>query len=276
MRFVDPKSNIAFKKIFGNETKKEILISFLNAVLMLKDDKEIQEITILDSYQAPKLSHLKETILDVRAKDKRGINFIVEMQVEKEAYFHKRALYYASKAYISQIDKGVDYPKLNQVFFIGILNFDLFESPKYLSKHLILDNETYKQELKDLEFDFIELNKFNKELPDLETIIDKWIYFFKYTEDLKVIPKELESVKEIKEAFEIAEQHNWTKEELDIYDYWQVEHAKNLSVIETAKRDAKLEGKLEVAKNLLALDMDIKTISKVTGLSKDVIKTLKN
>jgi len=87
MKFVDVKSDIAFKKVFGNENKKEIKISFLNAVLDLKGDKEIKEIEILNPYQAPKIEILKETTLDVRAKTKEGTNFIVEMQVEKEPHF---------------------------------------------------------------------------------------------------------------------------------------------------------------------------------------------
>ena len=85
MKFVNPKNDVAFKKIFGNEQKSEILISFLNAVLNLTGEKEIQAIKILNPYQAPKIEALKYTLLDVRAKDKRGVTFIVEMQVERVA-----------------------------------------------------------------------------------------------------------------------------------------------------------------------------------------------
>ena len=79
MRFVNPKNDVAFKKIFGDENHKEILISFLNAVLNLQDLHEIADLTILNPYQAPKLAALKYTLLDVRAIDKRGVTFIVEM-----------------------------------------------------------------------------------------------------------------------------------------------------------------------------------------------------
>ncbi|MBF0226537.1 MAG: Rpn family recombination-promoting nuclease/putative transposase [Desulfobacterales bacterium] len=298
MKFVDPKSNIAFKKIFGNENKKEILISFLNAVLMLESEKAIKDVTILDPYQAPKIKDLKETILDVRAKDGRGVTFIVEMQVEKEDYFPKRALYYTSKAYVSQIEKAVDYPQLNQIFFIGILNFKIFETKDYISSHLILDSKTYKQEIKDFEFNFIELTKFKKKLDELETVIDKWIYFFKHTEDLKVVPVELSSVKEIAEAFEIAEQHNWTQEELDIYEYWQMQEAIHINILESGIKKAKIEGKeeglkegkekgreeglkegeikakKETAKKFLSLGVDVATVIKATGLDEKTINDL--
>ena len=133
MNFADPKSDIAFKKVFGNENKTEILISFLNAVLDLRGEHAIAEITILNPYQAPKISLLKESNLDVRAKTRGGVTFIVEMQVEKQDYFAKRALYYSAKAYVAQIARAEQYPKLNQVIFIGIMDFRLFETLDYLS-----------------------------------------------------------------------------------------------------------------------------------------------
>jgi predicted transposase/invertase (TIGR01784 family) len=89
MKFVNPKNDLAFKKIFGNEKKKEILISFLNAVLSLTDSKEIQTIDILNPYQMPHLVDLKESSLDVRATDKRGITFILEMQMERKSFLRQ-------------------------------------------------------------------------------------------------------------------------------------------------------------------------------------------
>ena len=245
MRFADPKSDIAFKKIFANENKKEILISFLNAVLGLENDRKIIDVTILNPYQAPRIEGLKETMLDVRAKDKSGVSFIVEMQVEKQEHFAKRVLYYSSKAYSSQIEVGIDYPKLNQVIFIGILNFKIFEGAHYLSRHLILNTATHKQELKDLEFNFIELAKFDKEEKELATIIEKWIYFLKNAGNLKVMPTNGADTVELKEAYESANQFDWTKEEMDVYDYWSIREGRDLDVLNTAKKDARTEGLLE-------------------------------
>jgi predicted transposase/invertase (TIGR01784 family) len=221
------------------------LISFLNAVLNLTGDQTITDVEILNPYQAPRIEGLKETILDVRAKDKAGITFIVEMQVEKQEHFAKRVLYYSSKAYSSQIEVGVDYPKLNQVIFIGILNFKIFEGSNYLSRHLILNTATQKQELKDLEFNFIELEKFNKEETDLATIIEKWIYFLKNAGSLKVIPTNAADTVELKEAYDSANQYNWTKEEMDVYDYWSIREGRDLDVLNTAKKDARAEGLAE-------------------------------
>ena len=175
MRFVDPKNDLAFKKIFGDENRKEILISFLNAVLDLKGTHEIASIEILNPFQSPKIEMLKYTVLDIRAIDKRGITFIVEMQVEEVEGYRKRFQYYAAKAYSGQIERGEEYPKLNQVIFIGILNFIAFESKNYQSRHLILNLETKDQDLSDIEFNFIELPKFKKTETELTTLLDKWI-----------------------------------------------------------------------------------------------------
>jgi len=244
MRFADPKSDIAFKKIFANENKKEILISFLNATLNLTGEQTITEVEILNPYQAPRIEGLKETILDVRAKDKAGITFIVEMQVEKEPYLDKRVLYYASKAYVSQIEKAEDYPRLNQVIFIGILDFTIFKNPHYLSRHLIVDQKSGKQEIKDLEFNFIELPKFKKEESELTTMIEKWIYFLKNAENLKVIPANT-NVREIEDAYASADQFQWSKEDLDVYDYWSMRKGQDQSRLDAAVAEGEAKGKAE-------------------------------
>jgi predicted transposase/invertase (TIGR01784 family) len=139
MRFLDVKTDIAFKKVFGSEQHKDILIGFLNAVLDLHGDKRIASVTLKNPWQPPDLAILKETILDIKAVDNRGVSFIVEMQVERKYAFQKRAQYYTAKAYTSQIDKGEDYPKLGQVIFIGILDFSCFEGDGCLTRHLILN-----------------------------------------------------------------------------------------------------------------------------------------
>ncbi len=109
MLFADPKSDIAFKKIFGDEKKTKPLISFLNAVMSLEGENRIEKVTILNPHQAPKLEGLKYTLLDIKAVDETGKEFIVEMQMEKQKHIAKRVLYYTSKAYVSQIDKGDKY-----------------------------------------------------------------------------------------------------------------------------------------------------------------------
>ncbi|MBF0592933.1 MAG: Rpn family recombination-promoting nuclease/putative transposase [Nitrospirae bacterium] len=244
MRFVDVKSDIAFKRVFGNENKKEILISFLNAVLGLSGDREIGDLEILNPYQVPKIEGLKDTILDIRAVDKRGVTFIVEIQVQKKKGFEKRVLYYTSKAYVGQLEKGEDYPKLNSVIYIGIVDFEIFKGDNYLTRHLILNTETLNHELRDFEFNFIELPKFTKGQDEIESIIEKWVHFIKNAYSLEMVPKCADFV-EIKEAYEIANEITWSKKELEVYEYWQIRLQDERGALENSFDEGKLEGKKE-------------------------------
>jgi predicted transposase/invertase (TIGR01784 family) len=279
MQFVDVKTDIAFKKIFGSDQHKDILIGFLNAVLELEGDRRIKSVTLKNPWQPPDIPILKETILDIRAVDNRGISFIVEMQVKDTNFFDKRAMYYTAKAYTSQIKKGENYPKLNQVIFIGILDFNSFEGDSYLTRHLILNRETMKQDLRDLEFNFIELKKFNKQEEELDSIIEKWLYFIKNAESLTMIPKSAAEIPELNEAYTLAAMNAWTEEELEIYEYWQIRDAADMYGMEEqfgkGKLEGKLEGKIEIALEMIKDGELNDKIRKYTSLTDEEIDGLR-
>ena len=276
MDFVDPKTDIAFKKIFGSEKHKIVLIEFLNTILEL--EYLIKDVKILNPYQAPKIKGLKESNLDVQATDQKGHEFIVEMQVEKETSFYKRAIYYSSKAYVQQLPKGGKYRRLKPVIFIGILNFSVFKSDKYLSRHLILDNKTLEHSLKDLEFNFIELPKFNKTEHELESLVDKWVYFLKEALYLEMVPESADT-EGLRQAYEIANQHGWSKKELEIYESQEIQAHKLENIIETSRQEGEARGvergKREMAKNLLSAGVDIAIVARSAGLSVEDIEKLK-
>ena len=278
MQFVNPRNDVAFKKIFGDENKTEILISFLNAVLDLRDDKEIQSVKMLNPYQTPRLKILKTSILDVRATDKRGITFIVEMQVAYVTGVKKRFLYYITKAYNSQINRGEDYPKLNQVIFIGILDFNLFDRSKkvkdkrYITRHQILDTETHEQEFKDLELNFLELPKFKKTESELVSMLDKWMFFIKHADGLEVIPEYAMHDHALQEAYKSADQFGWSKEDLEAYDYRGIKMQDARGALQFAYQ----QGKVDTARNLLNMGLSHEQIAQATGLSIEEIGTLAN
>ena len=242
MKFVDPKNDLAFKKIFGNENKKEILISFLNSVLDFENEKTIVEVTLNNPYQLPNIKELKETILDIKATNKNGDKFIVEMQKKDLSNFAKRSLYYTSKAYVSQINKGEDVINLKKVYYIALLDFNMFENKNYISRHLIINQETTTQDLKDFEFTFIELPKFNLELKDCDTIVKKWIYFINNASSLDLIPKELENIKEFQMAFQTANTYTWDKKELNYYDKVSLKKGDDKNALMVARKRAEKEG----------------------------------
>ena len=282
MKFADPKNDLAFKKIFGNENHKNILISFLNAVLDFQGERSIVDVSLANPYQVPKIPELKETILDIKAYNKEGDSFIVEMQKKDLGDFTKRSLYYTSKAYVAQLPKGQDYTVLKKVYFIGILNFTIFENKNYISRHLIINQETNTQDLSDFEFTFIELPKFKKDLDHLETLLDKWIYFLKNASDLQMIPQIYHNIEEFQEAFEIVTQTSWDNKELEVYDYMRLKEFDELNALRTAEKKGMEKGmekgiekeKINIAKNLLDV-LDDETIALKTGLSIEKIKQLR-
>jgi len=273
MKFVDVKNDIAFRKIFGNEQKTLILISFLNAILKLEGDQRIKEVTIINPYLLPRVAGEKASIIDVRAKDEKGQQFVIEMQVADVDGFDKRVQYYTCRDYSMQIDRGEQYPLLKPTYFIGILDFSFFDSPAYLSNHLILNEQTYEHTLKDIRFTFIELQKFHKTVTELQTLTEKWIFFLKNAENLDLIPENINDQGLI-EAYKDADKHAWQKEELIAYDNASIAEQDERGKIIAAEKKGKIEGKIEIAKQMIKDKEPIEKIQRYTGLSKEEINRL--
>ncbi len=278
MKFVNPKNDVAFKKIFGSQDKTNILISFLNAVLGLTGDKEIRAVELLNPYQTPKLASLKSTILDIKATDKREITYIIEMQIAHVLGIKKRFTYYTAKAYASQIERGEDYPKLNQVIFIGILDFILFEgNDRYLSRHQIMDVENGEQTFEDIELTFIELPKFSKGADEVASLLEKWVYFIKHAEDLDVVPTHV-AEPALEAAYHMAEQFGWTAEDLEAYEYRGIRIQDQRGALDFAHQQGRQEGEaiglekgeqnkaLETARKMKAKGYAPAEIAELTGL----------
>jgi predicted transposase/invertase (TIGR01784 family) len=263
-RFLDPKNDFAFKQIFGTEKNKDILIHFLNDILNYRDQERIVDVSFLKTVQDPDIAMYKQSIVDVLCQDAKGTQFIVEMQVTKHRGFEKRAQYYASKAYSQQVIKEDDhhkklavYAKLKGVIFLAIADFVMFtEKKNWRSEHRILDTTTYENDLKDFYFIFLELPKFDKTIDELETIQEKWVYFFKYAHNSSLV--EMEHLtgqdKSIKRAFQAIDQASWSESELRTYEQTLKTYLDNLAIeqeklanaeakgIEIGKAEGKIEG----------------------------------
>ncbi|WCR58322.1 Rpn family recombination-promoting nuclease/putative transposase [Wolbachia endosymbiont of Ctenocephalides felis wCfeJ] len=277
-KFLDPKNNYAFRRIFGTETNKDILIHFLNDVLNLTGEAKIKDVKFLSPIQNPDIAAKKESIVDVLCRDSSGVQFICEMQVARTTGFEKRAQYYAAGAYFSQAGIGDKYHELKEVIFIAITDFVLFPNKSaYKSDHVTLDKITHEHDLKDFSFTFIELPKFPKTKEDqLENIVEKWIYFFKYAsetseEDLKKI---VGSDEIIGRAYNELIEYNWTKEERDIYRQAKKNEDDNVSCLNQKFNEGRAAEKIEVAKNSLKAGVSVDVIAQITGLSVDEIKQL--
>ncbi|TAH28106.1 MAG: Rpn family recombination-promoting nuclease/putative transposase, partial [Cytophagales bacterium] len=254
--------------------KTEILVSFLNAVLKLEGNKKIASVTIQNPYQVPIVLGAKSTILDVKAKDKAGNEYIVEMQLTNKIAFAKRVVYYSAKSYSAQLSVGEDYYKLKPTIFIGILNFEFLETTNYLSRHLILDAETHEHKLKDLDFNFIELPKFNKTEVELDTLIDKWVYFIKNAETLTVMPANSDDVG-LQSAYTEADKHAWTQADLDAYDYARIRETDDKAEKMLVEQKAEQRKQIEIAKKLVKRNLTNEEIAEDTGLTIEQIETLR-
>ena len=287
-KFLDPKNDVAFRRIFGSEKNKDILIHFINDVLELKDGEKIKEITFLPTIAVPEIAAKKQSVVDVLCKDENGVQLIIEMQVSPQEGFEKRAQYYAAKAYSRQLNKGKEegarYIDLKAVVFIAITDNIIFKDKIfYKSDHIILDKESYTHDLKDFSFTFIELPKFKiTDINLLTNIIEKWCYFFKNANKTSEadLRKLIGSDLVIERAYEELNQFNWTEEELLTYEQETKRIMDNKAAEEYMLKQAKSEGKaerdVEIAKNLLSQNIDINTISTATGLPVEKINALKS
>jgi predicted transposase/invertase (TIGR01784 family) len=226
---------------------------------------------MVDPNNHPESIDSKFSIVDIKCVDEQGTAYIIEMQVINQAGYLERCQYYTCFEIARQLDKSDPYKKLTPVIFVGVANFALFDNPRYISHHRVLDTATHENELTLMEFHFLELTKFKKNLDAIDSVIDQWAYFLKHAGEVDEIPSELKENKEIVRAFEILEQAKFTKQELGIYNALVDQYR-----TEVGRIDIALETKsIEIAKKLLAHGIDLETIKESTDLSIDLLKKLK-
>ena len=282
-RYLDPKNDLSFKKIFGEERHKRIPIDFLNAVLGLTKEKKIIDLEFLNPTQPPKIAARKESLVDVLVRDQRRVRYIVEIQVAKIEGFEQRAQYYAAKTYCSEFGKGGKYQDLKKVIFLAITDYVVFpKKDRYKSDHVVLDNKSYEHDLKGFSFTFVELPKFIKEPAELRSIEDKWYYFLKHADESNDINTALANHPEIREAYDVLDRYGWTEEELHYYEKLIMDDADEYGKIEAAKKEGMKKGiekgrkerNLTIATALLQKGMSVDEIIEITTLSQKEIMNL--
>jgi len=216
MRFINPKIDFAFKKIFGSSDSKDILINFLNAILY-EAQPVIKDLEIIDSQPGNHTFGVQDTHLDVKATINDGRIALVEIQLLNVPSFGNRVLYNAAKSYSLQLTGEERYERLKTVISLKIADFEMFENqPEFMSRFVFQEkDQQFEYPDTEIELVFIELPKFSKELAELETTADQWIYFLENTRTLETVPETLSAVPEIQKAFRIASEENFTQEELN-------------------------------------------------------------
>jgi predicted transposase/invertase (TIGR01784 family) len=249
MRYINPKTDFAFKKIFGSPGSHGILRSFLNGLIYDGADK-IASLTIVDPYSIPRLEGMKDSYLDVRAILHDGQHVIIEMQVLNIPGMEKRVLYNAAKEFSNQLVKGDDYRLLNPVIALTLTDFIMFPEleGQVISRFVLTEkNGLISYPHGDVELVFVELPKFGRGLNELRGLTDEWLFFVDSAAKLDAVPAQLSAVHEIEDAFEIAETARLTREEdhaLHLKSRWIADQ----KLILDLKLDAEAQTKLALAK----------------------------
>ncbi len=217
-KYLNLQNYIAFKRLFGTEGNKDLLISLLNEVLGSQQKNPIKKVTFLNPEQKPELIAKKQSIADVFCEDDKGIQYIIEMQVSKTEGFQARAQYYASKIFISQMKSGELYEELKCVIFLAFCSFNIFpKKQSYKSEHITLDKKTGENDLEKLSFTFIELNKFDRQRrKDISKLTKEEKFYYFLSNASQITPKQLKVLtlrnKVIKKAYDELDRFSWSLE----------------------------------------------------------------
>lgn len=280
-KFLNPRNDLAFKRIFGSEKNKDILIHFLNDIL--SRSSPVTEVTFLKTVQDPEIAPLRVSIVDVMCQDQEGNRFVIEMRVSHEKAFDKRALYYAARAYCSQQVEGTKFHDLNDVYFLAITDFTPFPAKKtWLSRIGLKDLDTNEHDIEAIQLFFMQLPFFKKTLDDLETmtIKEKWAYFFKHADETSEqdLEKFIGEDTIIKRAYDELNRFGWSEMELNNYESIEMKQAADQAVLDAAvecafergaeqgEEKGEKKAQLRIAMKMLEEGLLRTQVAKLTGL----------
>ncbi len=249
--FADPKTDFVFKRLFGSEAHKPLLIELLNALLELEGDHRIVDLEYLSPEQHVPVEELKLSLVDVKCLDRRGRQYVVEMQVLNVEGFEKRVVYNTSKAYVTQLRTGEDYPGLDDVVGVTICDFLLWPGPPpqggapvpMLSRWRMQEQHGGALGLSQVQYVFLELPKYRSG-DDPRGTIDRWAYFFREAENLEGVPPAL-SQTPFREALEVTRMAGFSSGELDLYDRAKIAEQDARGALSLAERQGRAEGRAE-------------------------------
>ena len=272
-KYINPLTDFGFKKLFGTEPNKGLLIDFLNQILPEKH--KIKDLTYSRNEQLGLNVLDRKAIFDLYCTGPSGEKFIVEIQKAKQNYFKDRSIYYSSFPVQEQALKGDWDYQLDPVYTIGILDFvfDDHHSEDELLHVVELKDQNCQVFYDKLTFIYIELPKFKKSEEELETQFDKWLYVFRHLSRLQDRPQKLQE-KIFVRLFEAAEIAKFSSEERVAYEESLKYYRDIKNVVDTSMQEGKQEGKREVAIELKKNNVPVEIIMKSTGLSRDEVEML--
>ncbi|MEM7659976.1 MAG: Rpn family recombination-promoting nuclease/putative transposase [Bacteroidota bacterium] len=280
-KYINPLTDFGFKKLFGSEPNKILLIDFLNQIL--PDKHQIKDLTYSRNEQLGQNELDRKAIFDLYCTGEAGERFIVELQKAKQNFFKDRSIYYASFPIQEQAQKGDWDYRLEPVYTVGILDFifDDHKSAEELLHVVELKNQRCEVFYDKVKFIYLELPKFNKQEDELETQFDKWLFVFRHLSDLQNRPQSLQD-KIFRKLFEAAEIATFSTEERDAYEDSLKYYRDLKNVVDTSHEEGVLEGieqgiekrNLEIAKQMKKEGESIEKIMRYTQLSREEIQGL--
>ncbi len=291
-KYINPYTDFGFKKLFGSEVNKDLLIDFLNE--LIKEQGRIVDIQYLKTEQLGRNEWERKSIFDIYCENERGEKFIVEMQRAKQNYFKDRSIYYSTFPIQQQGLRDDWNYELKAVYFVGILDF-VFDDNKndascFHREVKLLDTQSKKVFYDKLTFIYLEMPKFNKSESELTTHFDKWLYVLKNLPRLESRPQKLQE-RVFERLFRVAEIARFTSTEMDAYEdslkiYRDLKNsidtaeeegvAKGFAIgREEGRVEGRTEERLEIARTSLCAGLSVEIISQITGLSPEEIEALK-
>lgn len=275
-RYINPFTDYGFKRLFGEEPNKDLLLDFLNELLKDQEGK-ITELSYLPNEKLPISVGDRRAIFDIYCTNEKGEQFIVEMQKAEQKFFKDRTIFYSTFPIQEQArnkDRFWDF-ELKAVYTIGILDFVFEESEpeKYRHDVKLTEQETNKVFYNKLNYIYLEMPKFEKTEKELETHFDKWMFVLKNLPKLYRIPLKLKE-KVFLKLFEVAEIAKLKPEEYKRYEKSVNAYRDIFNIQNTAFEKGEVKKQIEIAKNMISKGMEIAIISEITGLTENEIKAL--
>lgn len=278
---LDPKNDFVFKRIFGSEENKDILLAFLNRTFMEAGEPPLTEIILLNPYTDKDSPRDKQSIFDIHAKTAEGKLINIEMQLFNKYDNEKRTLYYWSKQYAGQLEEGLSYRRLRKCVTINILNFSILPNERYHNIFHLREDHSGISLIDDIEIHFLELSKLTEQIIPNEGGLINWLLFLKGDDatNWEVLKVNEPTLGKAMTALEYLSQD---KEARRLYEMRQKALHDEASMLEGAREEGERrgesvgtrKGKMEVAKNLFSMGIDIATVAKATGLNEEELQKL--